>query len=468
MSQYLLEIDKAQAHLETSNENLEKQSAQLENRKLEIDEEVKKHIEEKSVCNENIKHVMSEHSNAIIGLKTDFAKSSSLLQQQHRESEQELRGLIHIHLEEAREKQAIQADLIKKLLLEQYIERKAMYTHYDSILKEIKQNADHQFFTMMVEEVWKLQDPIDSLHKTQMRQVNSLIERQKNQIDDLEMTQTQREFEVMQEKKMRIKKLKARLCFEERKLNQELAEKTSLQEKLSKLEKNWDKLQRMSEMCGSYKDSFLAYKRQKEEVMSEHRDLTVQQELLRAAIQEAEEERDALQRKEKETILDLEQRISLKRTLQERKFAVLAETLKKEQAELDAALSGRDPETPSKLKELMEVKDKRIAELQEEITQKSAEYNKILHDIKESWNDSGKLLRPELKPPVQVSSGRKSPQRKPCPKTRASKCAPSTRTAQAAAQQPSLLFVPFKFFPSLVMMMSSETSQSVPRLKQSS
>ncbi|XP_017275738.1 dynein regulatory complex subunit 4 isoform X2 [Kryptolebias marmoratus] len=409
-----LETDRAQASWETTMKNLGEKEAELRNRRREMEEAMERRREEITVYKQKLKHVLSEQSSTITELKVDGAASLVQHQHQHAASALELHRQVHVLQADCREKQLEHETLIKDLVLKHYTEMIAMKRDYEDKVHEMEFSGDQQRQTLVARELMRLKEATDSIDNKMRRHVTTLTEDHNMRLNHM--------YAIASQKKMQSKGMSQSMVQitvnlllkqEEQELKLELSENERLREKLSDLEQKWDELQRRMQQPTNDKDLMARYHLQLKVVAREHTDLSVKLELLRQAIKEVERERDELQRKQTETILDVQQKSGLKRMLLERKIAKLTETLEKQQARLYAALSisSSDPETrcnaSKNLKELMESKDKIIAALQEEIAQYSKEYDELLHDTKES---SSNLLYDSLfKPSKQILQAARDP-----------------------------------------------------------
>ncbi|KAK5617366.1 hypothetical protein CRENBAI_007102 [Crenichthys baileyi] len=140
------------------------------------------------------------------------------------------------------------------------------------------------------------------------------------------------------------------------------------------------------------------YRAQKKAVEKELRDLTVEHELRLQAFQKLQEERNDLLKRQRESILDIQQRSGLKKILLQKKLAAVTETLEKKEAQLCAALSVCSIEPTvcsnavSKLEEILESKRTSMDALQQDLDLECQEYEQVRHSWKEQLKASGGSL----------------------------------------------------------------------------
>ncbi|KAK5600150.1 hypothetical protein CRENBAI_007508 [Crenichthys baileyi] len=140
------------------------------------------------------------------------------------------------------------------------------------------------------------------------------------------------------------------------------------------------------------------YRAQKKVVEKELRDLTVEHELRLQAFQKLQEERNELLKRQRESILDIQQRSGLKKILLQKKLAAVTETLEKKEAQLSTALSVCSIEpmarsnAVSKLEEILESKRISMDALQQDLDPECQEYEQLRHSWKEQLKASGGSL----------------------------------------------------------------------------
>uniref|UniRef100_A0A1A8BKP8 Dynein regulatory complex subunit 4 n=1 Tax=Nothobranchius kadleci TaxID=1051664 RepID=A0A1A8BKP8_NOTKA len=141
-----------------------------------------------------------------------------------------------------------------------------------------------------------------------------------------------------------IKELRQKHQVELMELNNKKLERAQQKEKvlkksLKEAEQKVLELQEQLQKHVRFQEAMKENQGQQKVVEKELKDLMVEYELLLQAFQKVEQERDELLQRQMESILDVQQRSSLKRILLEKKLSALTETLEEKEAQLCTTLS---------------------------------------------------------------------------------------------------------------------------------
>ncbi|XP_075319388.1 dynein regulatory complex subunit 4-like [Odontesthes bonariensis] len=409
-SYFQLERDKLQAFWEISKRNLEESEAELRNRSRQREEAEERHRVEISVYKQKLKHVLSEQHNTVSELKMDGVSSSSLVQNQHTESELALHRDVQGLQAERREKKLHNEGCVKELKLKHQVELMELNNHYDRRFRDVEVKNHQKMQSLIEAEEKRRRTAVGELESQMKSRVASLTADHDRALRGAEeyfstaQNKLQEQLKELKEELGQVQKQEARVS---KQLSAARQENTLLTEELCALQQKLPEMQRRLQEHEQNKDSVAKHRAHVKVVEKELRDLTVEHELLLQAFQQVQQERDELLRRQRESILDVQQRSGLKRMLLERKLAALTETLEKKEAQLCAALSvsSIDPTARSnaanKLEELLESKRVAIDALQEELDRECKDYEQLLHSCKERLQDSGVPLHDFLFRPAK-------------------------------------------------------------------
>ncbi|XP_045905252.1 dynein regulatory complex subunit 4-like [Micropterus dolomieu] len=417
-SYFQLERDKIQAFWEISKRNLEETKAELRNRQREREEAEERHRVEITVYKQKLKHVLAEHHGAISVLKTDGIASTSLIQNQHTESEVALQGEKHGLQADLREKKLHNENCIKELKLKHQVE-----------LMELANSYDRRIRGLEVKYHKKMQTMIEAEGKRRRAEINEIEDRMKSRV----VTLVEDHDRALRGAEEYYSAIQTKLLADQKELKEELAEATKLQARADKelsaaeqenkrlrvslqdAQLRLPELQKQLQDYNQAKAAMVTTRARVKVVEKELRDLTVEHELLLQAFEKVQQERDELLKRQTEAILDVQQKSGLKELLLERKLAALTETLEKKEAQLCAALSASyvDQTTGSsaanRLEEILESKHATISALQSDLAQDRKEYDDLLHTCREKLKAVGVPLYDfPFRPSEQILGGQNS------------------------------------------------------------
>ncbi|XP_018524871.1 dynein regulatory complex subunit 4 [Lates calcarifer] len=375
---FLLERDKIQTTWEVAKRNLEEVKDQLRNRRREREEAKGCHRVEISKLNQ----VLSEQHNTVSELKMNDVASASLAQNQHTELELGLQRNIHGLEADCREKRLQNQNCIKELKLKHQV--KLMELMNDCIRRIREMEVEYHMKTQLTikEEDKRRKMEVDELDKRMKSRVTALVQENSRALKEVEDIYCTDQNRMLKEELSEVQRQYARV---DRVLSAAQQKNKRLRESLPEEEQNLLKLQKQPEA----KNKMAALRARVTVMEKKRRDLTVKYELLLQACEKVQQERDELQRKQTEAILDLQQRSDMKELLLERKLTTLTETLEKKEAQLCAVLSASAADqtarssTTKKLEEILETKQVTISTLKEELARDSKEYEDLLQTCRE-------------------------------------------------------------------------------------
>ncbi|XP_076584695.1 dynein regulatory complex subunit 4-like [Chaetodon auriga] len=389
---FQLERDKIQAFWEISKRSLEETKAELRNRQREREEAEERHRVEITVYKQKLKHVLSEHHNTTSGLKMDGVASTSLIQDEHMESELGLQREKLGLQADLREKKHHNEDCIKVLKLKHQVELMELANDYERRIREIE-----------VKYHKKMQSMIETEGKNRRAEINELEDRIKSRI----VTLVEEHDKALRGAEEHYSTIQSQLLMHQKMLKEELAEVTKqqvrvenelsaaqrenkrLSESLQEAQQKLPELQKQLEHYNQAKAKMAATRARVKVTEKELRDLTVEHELLLQAFEKVQQERDELLKKQTETILDVQQKSRLKELLLEKKLAALTESVEMKEAQLCAALSASNVDqtagscAENKLEEILESKQVTIDALQCDLARDCKEYDDLLQTCKE-------------------------------------------------------------------------------------
>ncbi|XP_040891362.1 dynein regulatory complex subunit 4 isoform X2 [Toxotes jaculatrix] len=397
-SYFQLERDKIQAFWETSKRNLEETKAELRNRRREREEAEERHRVEISVYKQKLKHVLSEQHNTISELKMDGVASTSLVQNQHTQSELRLRKDVHGLQADCREKRLQNETCIKELKLTHQVELMELTNDYDRRIREIEVKYHKKMQSMIEAEEKRRRAEVSQLEQRMRSRVVTVMEDQDRALRGAEeyfFTAQTKQLADQKALKERLAEAQKQQARADRELSSAQEENRCLREALHEAEQKLPELRKQLEDYNRAKAKMATSRARVKVMEQELRELSVEHELLLQAFQKVQQERDELLRRQTEAVLDVQQRSGLKELLLERKLAALTETLEKKEAQLCAALSASTAGQPAasaaadKLQEILECKDVTSRALQEDLARECQEYNELLLTCKERLKTSG-------------------------------------------------------------------------------
>uniref|UniRef100_A0A1A8EE64 Dynein regulatory complex subunit 4 n=1 Tax=Nothobranchius kadleci TaxID=1051664 RepID=A0A1A8EE64_NOTKA len=393
---FQLERDKIQDFWEISKRKLQEAKAELRNRDRERDEAEERHQVEITVYKQKLKHVLSEQQNTISEMKMDTACSALLVQNQNTDSGLELhRGLQNLQMD-FQEKLIQEGISIKELRQKHQVELMELNNKYHHRLKEVEQTFQQRMDFLVTMEDKKRESAIRELENHLENRMGSVIQDQDRVLRQAEEFYTQVIKKQLSDQEVpKAEALRSETIQKNRKLERAQQKEKVLKKSLKEAEQKVLELQEQLQKHVRFQEAMKENQGQQKVVEKELKDLMVEYELLLQAFQKVEQERDELLQRQMESILDVQQRSSLKRILLEKKLSALTETLEEKEAQLCTTLSvsSIDPTTrnaaANKLQEVLEGKRATIDALQADLAGESMEDSQLLHSWKEQLQATG-------------------------------------------------------------------------------
>nr|XP_019939396.1 PREDICTED: growth arrest-specific protein 8-like [Paralichthys olivaceus] len=425
----LIQLDRnnTQESLEKCREEVEQAKDKLRQAHQEREETQQRYQVEISIYKLKLKHILSEQHNTVSELKMEAATSASLIQNQHTESELELHS--NMLQSDAREKTLYQKKCIKEIKLKHQEALLTLTNNYDKKFREleVKFNEGMQATIEVEEQMQRLE--INKLDDRMNARVVALVEDHACALRRAEEYYSSIQKKVLEDEMM-LKEEVAETQKQLKQMNKQLSvaqrENKRLLESLHEAEQKLPEFQQQVHECNRTKANIvvgshwpvlsspteftanlfilLTNKQIKQTTdrgghvaslneksgarvkatEKELWDLTIEHELLLQTSEKVQKERDELQRKQMNVMLEVQQRNGLKQLLLERKLAALTQTVETKEAQLCATLSTATASdtagssSANKLKETLESKHVTIAALDEDLAREHQEYNQLL------------------------------------------------------------------------------------------
>ncbi|XP_037104333.1 dynein regulatory complex subunit 4-like [Syngnathus acus] len=374
---FQLERDKIQSSWEVSKRLLEETRAQLGTRSREKDDADRRHRIEINVYKQKLKHVLSEQRAAAADEKMRGGAVAWLARGRHAEAELRLRRHAHDEQAEARRDKLAGHKCVRELKLKHQVALMELSNNYDKRIAEVEAKYAEKMEQMREAESHKTQAALSTLEDKMSRRLRSLADRRR------QTSGAAREFFGATQSKLlhdgktlRAEASAAATCRARAEVRLDEAEKRNghLAASLREAERNLPGLRRRLEghrRAHSQQAAGAARVKQLEERLEE---LVLERDLLIAAFEQVEEERDALLMKQTQVLLEVQQRSGLKEMLLDRKMALLSRSVDKTEAQLLAALAADGTAPADKLGETLESKRATIRTLQEDLDRQCHEY----------------------------------------------------------------------------------------------
>ncbi|XP_041640429.1 dynein regulatory complex subunit 4-like isoform X2 [Cheilinus undulatus] len=364
MSYFQLERDKLLAFWETCKKDLEETKAKLRNRERERREAEERHQVEISVYKEKLKHVLSEQHNAVSGIKMDNVTATSLIQNQNTETELKLQGDVHSLQANYREKMLHQHNCIKELKLKQESELIELMMHYDKRLTDIGAKHNKNVEAALQDHLKKRRAAFEELEKRWESHIEAQMKNHDKALEEVNRAYTEaltRKRHYLHQEEI-LQDLEKELARKERKRLTAEKELKRLRDALQEAEQKKSEYSKQLEEYNKAKKEEAKKKAHTKIIEKELEDLKLEHWLLQEAFEKAEQERDQLIKKQRETILDMQQQRGLKEMVARRKIAVLEISVERAECQLNAVVAAANLDqdaASSAAKKLQETLDAR-------------------------------------------------------------------------------------------------------------
>ncbi|XP_035024116.2 dynein regulatory complex subunit 4 isoform X2 [Hippoglossus stenolepis] len=380
---FQLERDRIQASWETCRRDVEQVKEELRHRHREREEAQQRHRVEISVYKQKLKHVLSEQHNTVSELKMDAAAAAALIQNQHAESELELRS--DTLQADASEKTLRNKKRIEELKLKHQVALLELTNDYDRRIRDLEVKFNERMQATIEVEERKRRSEVNELEDRMNAGVVALMEDHGRALRRAEEYYSSIQNKVLADEKV-LKEEAAEVQKQLTRVSKQLSvaqrENQRLRESLHEAEQTLPELQQQLQQYNQTKAQLVKAGARAKVAEKELWDLTIEHELLLQAFEKVQKERDELLRKQREVIMELQQRSGLKQLLLERKLAALTQTVETKEAQLCGALSTAAATAGSsaanKLKETLESKHVTIGALEEDLAGERQEYEQLL------------------------------------------------------------------------------------------
>ncbi|XP_029958292.1 dynein regulatory complex subunit 4-like [Salarias fasciatus] len=338
---FKLERDKNLDLWEISKKSLEGAEVQLRNKGWEKEEAKKHHCQETSTCEKKRKHVQLEQHDAVTKLKLDMATEASGFQNQHNESELELRRHIQDLKTERREKMSHNKMRLSACHVNQ---ENAEKTHrqaqrimelnkgYEHQMQEMGKISNERMCSLITMEEKKTREELEEVDERMRLRVLEVKKENDQKLQDVYEYQTMvMKVSKLKEEEQQVQKDNERL---DRKLSAARQERKRLTDCVRDLQLKGPELQKQLQQLQAEDARSRAHGKS---INKEIRDRTVKNELLRQAVEKVQLECDELLRSQQSQMLELQERRTLKEMLLNNKISCLTHTLQRLQMDLREA-----------------------------------------------------------------------------------------------------------------------------------
>ncbi|KAF7659029.1 hypothetical protein LDENG_00003600 [Lucifuga dentata] len=451
-SYFQLERDKIHSFWEISKRSLQETKAELRTRQREREEDEARHRAEITVYKQKLKHVLSEHHDTITELKVNGVIASTLIQEENAQSEHQRRTEMHKLNLDLRHNEFCNENTIKEFKLKHEEDLSETRKYFMCRVREIELKFKKKKEALMKEEDRRKRTEMDELEARLNKLIKALMQKHEKAQRELALqfgkihNDCETDFKTPEDIRADVKKQQKHV---EKELAAAMREEKCLTERARGRKPEYPEgthVSRAGVKLRTHKD----------------RELQVEIELLLQAFQKVERERDELLKKQKEVLLQLQQKSSLKELLVETQLGALTEVLEKKEAQLCATLSASNVDqaahsgaanklqcarnhqiyeadyyniyrahacssndklgvalrtnvtftaSPLRLREdILESKTVTIKQLQDEIAQACQAYNALLQSSKEKLRDLNLPVEDLRLQPIECLVAGKSPQ----------------------------------------------------------
>ncbi|XP_062243347.1 dynein regulatory complex subunit 4-like [Platichthys flesus] len=402
---FQLERDKIQALWETCRRDVEQVKDELRHRHRERDEAQQRHRVEISVYKQKLKHVLSEQHNMVSELKMDAAASAALVQNQQAEAELELRRAALPA--DASEKTLRNKEGIEELKLKHQVALLGLTNDYDRRIRDLEVKFNKRMQATMEVEERKRRSEVNELQDRMDARVVALVEDHGRALRRAEEYYSSIQNKVLADEKV-LKEEAAEVQKQLTRVSNQLSvaqrENKRLRECLQEAEQTLPELRLQLHQYNQSKAKLVKSGARAKVAEKELWDLTIEHELLLQAFEKVQKERDELLRKQREVIMELQQRSGLKQLLLEKKLSALTQTVETKEAQLCGALStaaAAGSSAANRLKETLESKHVTVGALEEELAGERQEYEQLLQSCTERLQALG-VPQQDFRPAEQM------------------------------------------------------------------
>ncbi|XP_004082700.1 growth arrest-specific protein 8 [Oryzias latipes] len=383
---FQLERDKYQAAWSIAKEELEETEVRVRFKRRQTEEARERHRAEISDYQQRLKNMLAEQNNSVADLKKANVSSSLLLRNEITKREVEL----------CREYEQLQAACRQRRFLKKASIRNLELKHQEAMMK-MSRHYEH-----------KLRDMAEIFQIRRKNLVQDKESEMRNQLSSLDTEITKRLDFMMTDYLKKLRELQLVWDKEQEKEDPPFCEqpnipllkkKPQLGRKLLLEEKTEQEVQERQlqeqQQKHSLKDLMARRRSRQMEMDKELREETVKNEFLLQACIQLEQECKDLQRREMETVLDIQLKSSVEEMRLQRRLVEMSEALEKTDVKLLSVLTltSTDQETRNdaakRLQEIFESKQAQMDSMKETLEGDCKEYDELLQTCKDKPRASG-------------------------------------------------------------------------------
>ncbi|KAK3522709.1 hypothetical protein QTP86_030423 [Hemibagrus guttatus] len=332
-----LERDKIHSFWEITKGQLEQKKAAIRTRDEELEKAVGRHQAEIRMYEQKEKHLLYEQQNRLTKLKAEEVTATKLQEKEQADLENEMRRGMRSLKAALKEQKSSHENYIKKLNLSHDKELTKLTNKFEERVQEIKASY--------VKKLEKHQREQDLRHKTEIHEIeqrksahaNTLIKNHEKAFTDLKNFYD----DLLRGNVDQISSLQEDVANMEKKetvLASEIAAMRNENERLTELLKATGDTSKLKKQLAKYKQQIPlldSVKARLKVVEKELKDLKFENEVLEQLLSKVQQERDGLNQKFNEAILEVQQKSGFKNLLLERKLDALTDIVEKKDAQLN-------------------------------------------------------------------------------------------------------------------------------------
>lgn len=357
---FQLERDKLRTFWEITRQQLQEARAELKNKDRELEENEKYHQSQSRVFKQQMKHLLYEHQVNITNHRAESMVSLKMAQDDFNEQEMALlydkKHLKEILLEEQKSHEEVVrvmqtefSEKISQLRKDFEIEREEIVSKYEKRLE--KQRSDFNIMQKM---------EITELNERKNKQVADLIKNHEKAFSDMKIYYndiTLNNLALISSLKEQMKELQRKGERMEKSLKEIKKENRELSEPMTKAKEESAELSRQLVNYNRDKQSLTNSKKALLEVQKDLENLKWENQLLQEKVESLEVEKNELNENLLKTVLEVQQKSSLRSVLLEKKLKSTEDLLEQREAQFSEVLSlcQIDPSTVSSINNKVEV-----------------------------------------------------------------------------------------------------------------
>lgn len=377
---------------------LEDKRSELRNKERELQDLEERHQVEVKVYKQRVKHLLFEHQNETTHAKTEAQVALKLAQDDHRESEAQLKKDRRGLKLELKELELSHEDYLKSLKQEQDQAITMLRLEFERKAKELQSRYDTKMRTVRSELEAQRKADIQRIEDRKGAHIASLMQAHekafaeiKNYYSDI----THSNLDLIKSLKEEVADMKKQEASDEKLMFEIAQENKRIGEPLKRAMADVKRLQKARD---EYRADVETLKKVKAKLLvggERLRALQWEHEVLQQRTARAEKERDRLYEQFQRAVYDVQQKTGFKNLLLERKLAAATDSLEKKEAQLSEVLTSANLEpsvlgaVSKRLEEVVNAKDASIRELQSELNRVTVAHNRLLSGMESKLAEFG-------------------------------------------------------------------------------